>query len=186
MATWNQFQHIVHRPAKQSSGSNSAFSTKRLNSSEYITAVCGATLASVVTVNLSSAISRENTADSPVPCSKLTNFLYCANSPADLSICLLYLSQLCEKNTQKSASYCPACLQHPLCTTAPLLVLTEFAVLFWRNFWKIMAARNVSGGGALGGDSDSDTEVTTLTGAASKPYVNYGDRMPYRQGMFSI
>jgi len=45
-----------------------------------------------------------------------------------------------------------------------------------------MAARNVSGGGALGGDSDSDTEVTTLTGAASKPYVNYGDRMPYRQG----
>ena len=49
-----------------------------------------------------------------------------------------------------------------------------------------MAARNVSGGGALGGDSDSDTEVTTLTGAASKPYVNYGDRMPYRQGMFSI
>ena len=36
-----------------------------------------------------------------------------------------------------------------------------------------------------GGDSDSDTEVTTLTGgASSKPFVNYGDRMPYRQGMF--
>jgi len=35
-----------------------------------------------------------------------------------------------------------------------------------------------------GGDSDSDTEVTTLTGGAgtSRPLVNYGDRMPYRQG----
>ena len=48
-----------------------------------------------------------------------------------------------------------------------------------------MASRNLSGGMTTGGDSDSDTEVTTLTGGAgSKPFVNYGDRMPYRQGMF--
>ena len=117
----------MHRLTKQSSGSNSAFSTKRSNSSEYITAVCGATLASVVTVNLSSAISRENTADSPVPALQWIDKLFCIvqilQPPADLSICPLYLSQLCEKNikvgVQKSASYCPARLQHPLCATAP-------------------------------------------------------------------
>ena len=45
-----------------------------------------------------------------------------------------------------------------------------------------MASRNVSGGDASAG-SDSDTEVTTTLSKA-KPLVNYGDRMPYRQGIF--
>ena len=47
-----------------------------------------------------------------------------------------------------------------------------------------MASRNVSGTSA--GDSDSDTEVTNLSGASTKPYVNYGDRMPYRPGRFNM
>ena len=54
-----------------------------------------------------------------------------------LSVLCIWLSQLCEKNikigVQKSASYCPARLQHPLCATAPpcfdgirRFVLTKF------------------------------------------------------------
>ena len=130
----------------------------------------------------------------PVPCSGLTNFFVLCKFSSPASSWPIYLSFVSVTTLWKNIKIgvSKVCFLLPSSTAASLvryrtpLVLTEFAVLFWRNFWKIMAARNVSGGGALGGDSDSDTEVTTLTGAASKPYVNYGDRMPYRQGMFSI
>ena len=44
-----------------------------------------------------------------------------------------------------------------------------------------MASRNVSGDNA--GDSDSESELTVLNQPKAKPYVQYGDRMPFRQGM---
>ena len=57
------------------------------------------------------------------------------------------------------------------------------------NLLRKMAARNVSGS-AQNGDSDSsDEELSRIapSGAKAKPpRINYGDRMPFRQGRKSL
>lgn len=51
-----------------------------------------------------------------------------------------------------------------------------------------MASRNMSGGGMCAAeDSDGNDEVSNITAVAAtapkgRPRVNYGDRMPFRQG----
>lgn len=47
-----------------------------------------------------------------------------------------------------------------------------------------MASRNVSGSDFAG--SDDESESGPKLAGPSKPYVNYGDRMPFRQGKHSL